>query len=327
MGRRHIHVIKALNHKLVGVCDQKPGALKETALEFSLSENQLFADAQELVSKTQPECVIIATTAPSHLRLVALAVNHGASHILCEKPMAVSLLECDQMIDLCQQKKVRLGVNHPMRYMEHYKIPKRMLFSESFGGFCSVAVVAGNFGMAMNGTHYFEMFRFLSEEEPREVTAWFSPNSVPNPRGAEFRDCSGSLRLLTPKGKRFHLEVGEDQGHGLNVLYAGRNGQIFIDELGGGMTWMVREEQHRSLPTTRYGMPCIQKNEMIPPTDVIEPTKAVLNELITGTDWPDGKTGRLPVAILVAAHVSNEKGNIAISLDSHLPQDRVFPWA
>jgi predicted dehydrogenase len=215
-----------------------------------------------------------------------------------------------------------------MRFMEQYTEPKRIVESEAFGGLSSVTVVAGNFGIAMNGTHYFEMFRFMTGEAPLAVTAWFSPNRLPNPRGPQFEDRAGAVRLRTASGKRFYMEVGADQGHGVKVVYAGPFGQIAVDELGGTMTVSVRQEGARDLPTTRYGMPAVETTHRMAPADAVTPSCSVLDALLRGSDIPSGEDGRLAVAVLVAAHVSDESGHIEVRVDdSNLPLERTFPWA
>ena len=66
-----------------------------------------------------------------------------------------------------------------------------------FGGLRSMVVTASNFGLAMNGCHYFEAFRYLTNEEVAEISCWFDPNNVPNPRGPQYVDRSGQLRGIT----------------------------------------------------------------------------------------------------------------------------------
>jgi predicted dehydrogenase len=242
--------------------------------------------------------------------------------------MAVSLAECDKMLEVCAHYGTELAVNHQMRFMEQYTEPKRLVHSEAFGGLSSVTVVAGNFGMAMNGTHYFEMFRYMSDEPPSEVAAWLSEDRVPNPRGAQFEDRTGSVRLVTESGKRFYMDVGTNQGHGMTVVYAGPYGQLVVDELAGTMHLRVREEQYRSLPTTRYGMPWVEEEYRIRPADAVSPSRAVLEALLNDQNPPTGQDGRLAVAALVAAYVSDENGHVPIRLDTDdLPRDRGFLWA
>lgn len=328
MGRRHIQVVHNLGLDLVGICDQNPEALALAAKEHGVPPALHFADAAALLQAAQPDCVIVATTAPSHCEYTSMAAEAGAKFILCEKPMAISLAECDRMLEACARYGARLAINHPMRFMEQYTEPKRIVESEDFGGLTSVTVVAGNFGMAMNGTHYLEMFRYMTDEPTVEVTAWLSPDKVPNPRGPQFEDRAGSVRLVTASGKRSYLDAGYDQGHGVTVIYSGRYGQLIVDEVAGSMHLAVREEEHRGLPTTRYGTPGLERTQKLRCGDVVPLSRAVLQALLEGDNFPTGEQGRLAVAVLVAAYVSDERGHATVRLDQDdLPRERIFPWA
>jgi predicted dehydrogenase len=253
MGLRHLDNLLALKLDVVGVSDpydQARAAAKDKAV---LSDGALFVDATEMITQSRPEVLIIATTAPAHAELTCLAAENGVKAILCEKPMATSLADAQRMIDTCAKSGTKLAINHQMRFMDQYTIPKAMLDSEQFGGVTSIHVSAGNFGLAMNGSHYFEMFRYMAGEPAAEVQAWFSADRVPNPRGPQFEDRAGSVRLVTASDVRFTLDASSDQGHGVRVSYTARHGQIFVDELGGKMNWTVRQAEHREMPTTRYG--------------------------------------------------------------------------
>ena len=328
MGRRHIQIVKDGGFELVGVYDQSKEALNLAAAECALPSSSLFDNAGELFGQTGPDCVIVATTAPAHCLYTCMAAEHGARYILCEKPMATSLAQCDRMLEICAKRGIALAVNHQMRYMEQYTEPKRLLQSERFGGLCSIVAAGGNFGLAMNGSHYFEALRYVSNDWPEEVTAWLSKEKIANPRGPQFEDPGGSLRILTKNGCRFFLEAGTEQGHGLKVIYNARLGQIVVDELAGEMTLTFREESQRALPTTRYSAPWLSESRKIARVSSMTPTQAVLAGLLSERDYPTGEEGRSAVATLVAAYVSDETGNKPIHLSSgELPREREFSWA
>ena len=327
MGMRHLSVLQSLNLDVIGAADRFQQAFPN-AVAAGIPEARLTTDALDLIKRERPECVVVATTAPSHCELVCAAAENGARLILCEKPMAVSLDQCDRMIDACKASGSKLAINHQMRFMEQYTLPRQIVTGEAFGGLGSVSVVAGNFGMAMNALHYFEMFRYMAGSPPVKVNAWFSPESLANPRGAEFEDKAGSVRLETAAGTRFHLDAGTDQGHGMMVSYGGRFGRLDVDELAGHMRLVVRKAEHRGEPTTRYGMPWETTEQNITPADAVAPTRAVMEALIAGTDYPDGEAGRLVVEVLAAAYISHERGGATVDLrEVHLPRDRTFPWA
>ena len=328
MGLRHLQVLKDLKLEIAGVFDRQEVAREKARADFALPEQALFTDAREMLEQVNPELAVIATTAPSHPEFVCLAAQNEVKSIFCEKPMATSLADCDRMIEACAKSGAKLAINHQMRFMEQYTAAKAIVQDQSFGGISSVTVTAGNFGLAMNGSHYFEMFRYITDATPATVAAWFSPEIVGNPRGHRFEDRAGCVRVTTSKGHRFYLDASSDQGHGMHVTYAGPHGRLDIDELAGRAQLVVRKEEHRSVPTTRYGMPWEERHIDITPADSVAPTRAVLSALLAGENYPNGADGRMAIEVLVAAYTSHEQGGTNIELaTANLPRDRRFPWA
>lgn len=326
MGRRHIQAVRLLGLDLAGVFDLNRESLKLARDEQAVPEDLLLDDLDELYA-TKPECVIIATTADSHCALACLAAERGAKYILVEKPLAVSLEQCDRMMRTCERHGARLAVNHQMRFMEQYTQTKELCSSEVFGGLRTMTVIGGNIGFSMNGTHYFEAFRFMTDEPVVEVTAWFSSEEVPNPRGAQFKDRAGSLRAVTASGRRLYMDIGADQGHGVRAVYGCSSGMITVNELDGELLATAREAQYRDLPTTRYGMPAVSIQRAIQPAEVIATSAAVLKALLNDVNSVSAKDGRRAVEVLVGAYQSAEQGGVPVRLDEKLDLERVFPWA
>jgi predicted dehydrogenase len=327
MGRRHLQVAKNLGFDIAGVYDPLPESVNLALKEHHLPASVVFDSAKRMLEAVRPETLVVASTAPSHCEYVCLAAEAGVRHVLCEKPMAVSVAECDRMLKACASSGTSLAVNHQMQFMEQYTLVKELVASANFGGLRSVTVAASNFGLAMNGAHYFEMFRYLTGEDIGTVSFWADAEKVPNPRGAQYEDRSGQLRAVTPGGVRLYMEIGGDQGHGVQVVYGCRHGQIFVDELAGLVRYIHRKPEFRELPTTRYGMPADELTRQIAPADVIAPTEAVWRAMLAGSDYPDGRCGRHAVQALVAANVSGERGGVPVGLTFQEAAERVFPWA
>lgn len=328
MGSTHLRVLRKMGIEIAGVSDQRPESLEVAAKEFGLKRNQLFQDPATLLTKERPQLVVVATTTPTHAPLACLAAKSGAELVLCEKPMARSITECDAIMDTMRETGARLAVNHQMRFMEQYTRVKQFTEAPEFGGLRSISVVAGNFGLAMNGSHYFEMFRFMTGERPDQVWAWFSPDAVPNPRGPEFEDRAGSIRATNKAGARLYMEIGADQGHGIRVVYGGRNGMVTVDELRGTAHVSWRTAADRGLPTTRYGTRGEEHSFTFTPPDNLGPSQSVLAALLENRNPPSGEDGRAVVRCLVASYVSAENDGAPVRVeDSNLPADRAFPWA
>ena len=311
MGRVHGRAVLDLGMDPCAIVDRRSEASAEAAKILGLRPEALYIDVDEMLSSVRPEFVSIATTTPSHCELTCRAAEAGARYILCEKPMAASLAQCDRMIEACHAAGTRLAVNHYGRFRPSFRKIQEFLTSDSFDGLTSMTAVGGNAGLAMNGTHLIESFINLAGEPVEEVTAWLDEAALPNPRGAEFEDRSGTVRFTAKNGRRLAIDFGSDQGHGMVVTYAGRTGWCVEDVLGGRLRASWRRAKDRGLPTTNYATPSEIDDIQVAPADVLEPTKAMIAALIEGRGYVDGTAGRKPIEALVAAYVSHENGHAA----------------
>ncbi|MCF8516742.1 MAG: Gfo/Idh/MocA family oxidoreductase [Rhodobacteraceae bacterium] len=328
MGMRHVQAAESLGMTVIGGADLSAEARAILTRDRGVPTEACFADGAEMLAALHPEALVVATTAPSHAPFVLAAVEAGVRHILCEKPMASSFAQADAMLAACASSGTRLAVNHQMRFMDQYTEVKALLGSKALGPLSSVAVAAPNFGLAMNASHYFEMFRYLTDEPVANITAWFEAEKLVNPRAAAFDDASGRLLARTASGTAMYLDFSANSGWGVQVVYSCKYGQIIVDELRGEMKIAARQAEYRALPTTHYGMPVDVEHRAIAPAYVVTPTAAVWTAMLAGTDLPNGAAGAHTLRCLVAAHASHRAGGVAVGLDSAaLPRDEIFHWA
>ena len=327
MGRRHLQVAKNLNFDIEGLFDPMPDSVRLAQEEQRLPSSAIFGSVEQMLNEIKPQAIVIASTAPSHCEYVVQAAKAGVRYILCEKPMATSIEECNQMIEVCAEHGAHLAINHQMRFMEQYTEVKELAQSDAMGGLRSITVAGSNFGLAMNAVHYFEMFRFLTGEDIELVNFWADDEKVPNPRGPQYEDRSGQLRAISRSGVRLYMDIGGDQGHGIHVAYGCRYGQILVDELAGFMRFTARNKEFRELPTTRYGMPSTTEVQQIAPADAIAPTQAVWQAMLDGRPYPDGAAGLHAVRALVAANISAESVGESVAVMQESVLQRCFLWA
>jgi len=104
-----VHAQSLVEHvpegKLVALVDQSPSALAQTGDRWGVDCR--FESLEKAMDSVPFDAVVITTPTFTHRALVALAAGHG-KHIFCEKPMALTLAECDQMIAAAQRHAVIL---------------------------------------------------------------------------------------------------------------------------------------------------------------------------------------------------------------------------
>jgi 1,5-anhydro-D-fructose reductase (1,5-anhydro-D-mannitol-forming) len=85
-----------------------------------------FNDLSELLSDPEIDVVYISTTNELH-RDQAIAAADAGKHILCEKPLALSLEDARKMIEAAQAAKVVFGTNHHLRCAVTHRTLRTMI--------------------------------------------------------------------------------------------------------------------------------------------------------------------------------------------------------
>jgi predicted dehydrogenase len=108
------------NCELVAVSRAKFELAESFAKEFGA--RRWYDTWEGLISDEEVDAVYIAT--PVHLHAAqTIAAAQAGKHVLCEKPMAMNVGECDQMIAACAEHQVRLGVSY---YRHFYPVVGRV---------------------------------------------------------------------------------------------------------------------------------------------------------------------------------------------------------
>jgi predicted dehydrogenase len=101
--------------------------------------------AEALLARDDIQAVIVGTPHTTHLPLTQLAAAAG-KHIYVEKPMAVSVAECDAMIEACRRAGVLLTVNKVTRYRESPTTAKRLIDEGRIGELRMVRILSSVVG-------------------------------------------------------------------------------------------------------------------------------------------------------------------------------------
>jgi len=104
------HVSEA---SVVALVDPVPVVLHATAAEFGIEA--CFTSLEEAIAKVDFNAVVITTPTPSHFSLAVLAANNK-KHVFLEKPMALNLKECGQIIAACMENGVHLQLGFMRRF-------------------------------------------------------------------------------------------------------------------------------------------------------------------------------------------------------------------
>jgi len=145
MGKMHFNTYNAYRRcKVVALADLDPkklagdwgaigGNIEDArAARVDLSGLHLHSKPADLFK--DPDVDVVDVTLPTFLHAkYAIAALKAGKHVICEKPMAITLAECDRMIAAAKAARRQLFVAHCIRFWPDYKVLKRIIASRKYG--------------------------------------------------------------------------------------------------------------------------------------------------------------------------------------------------
>lgn len=131
-GKKHIPAFLKLRGKaeLVAICDLNLAAAKQVASQFGIPRT--YNNIAEMLNTEKPDLVDICTPPKTHARLAIEAMRHGC-HVLVEKPMALTVADCDQIVQASEEYGLKVCVGHSDLFYEPFIRGRRMVADGAIG--------------------------------------------------------------------------------------------------------------------------------------------------------------------------------------------------
>jgi predicted dehydrogenase len=128
----HVAQIQRIsNSRIVGVCDREELMAKQL---FERSRvGQYFNSLSELLAQTDPDVVHITTPPQSHFELARQCLEYGC-HVYVEKPFTVNTSEAELLVELAQEKQLKVTVGHDDQFRHAARKMRRLIADGYLGG-------------------------------------------------------------------------------------------------------------------------------------------------------------------------------------------------
>jgi phthalate 4,5-cis-dihydrodiol dehydrogenase len=110
-------------------CDPRGDARAQFEADFN---KPAFDNIEALAQSASIDAIYIASPHQFHAAHTRIAARYG-KHVLVEKPMALTLAACDEMIDACREAGVHLIVGHCHSFDTPYLRTREMIASGDYG--------------------------------------------------------------------------------------------------------------------------------------------------------------------------------------------------
>ncbi len=181
---------------LAAVCDLDPARAEACARRWGVA--RWYSDPNRMMAEVRPALVSLCTPDETHAAL-ALQMLTGPvppRGLLCEKPLALHGAEARRVVQAAEKAGAALVVNYTRRYLPNLRAVRDLIRSGELG---RVQAVQGWYtkGVLHNGTHWFDLVRFLLGEV-RSVEGRLANDPTADDPGVD-------VQLELVQGARAHL--------------------------------------------------------------------------------------------------------------------------
>ncbi|RKY01795.1 gfo/Idh/MocA family oxidoreductase [Candidatus Poribacteria bacterium] len=130
MGSMHANCYAQLpDVEVVAIADKRTDLARKVAEPLGA---RVYEEADELIEKADVDIVDVCLPTPMHKEFVVKAARAG-KHVFCEKPLALTIEDGEEMINECEKAGVKFMVGHVLRYFHEYVAIKKQIDAGAIG--------------------------------------------------------------------------------------------------------------------------------------------------------------------------------------------------
>jgi len=129
---------------LTGIITGTPEKAVEWKAKYHLADKNIYnyTNFDEIANNPDIDVVYVVLPPSMHAEYTIRAAEAG-KHVYCEKPMAMTVEECQAMIDACNKNKVKLSIGYRMHHEPNTRDLMQMAKSKPYGKITHVHAEAG----------------------------------------------------------------------------------------------------------------------------------------------------------------------------------------
>ena len=130
--------------RLAGVITGDPEKGRTWSRRYHFPEKNVYTYDTIADTAKNPEIdIVYVVTPPGVHRDNVLAAARAGKHVICEKPMANSVAECDEMIAACRSAGVQLSIGYRLAFEPHHQELDRLAKTRELGVFTKIRATNG----------------------------------------------------------------------------------------------------------------------------------------------------------------------------------------
>jgi oxidoreductase, gfo/idh/mocA family len=154
MGHKHeLKIAQTEGMELVGICDIDESRMDDASTPGVIK----YTSADKLLENEDIDTVLIVVENHKHREMVEKAAKAG-KNIICEKPVALSVKEYDEMIEICEKYGVGFTIHHQRRYDKDYRTMKTIYDQNTLGNVYTIQSMLYGVNGNMHDWHVYKKY-------------------------------------------------------------------------------------------------------------------------------------------------------------------------
>jgi predicted dehydrogenase len=296
----------------------------QVAQQYGINPKSVYSYQNYDSLRNNPEVDIIYIVLPNgmHAEYTVRGAQAG-KHILCEKPMANSVEECQQMINACKQANRKLMIAYRCQYEPHHRAMIQMIRGKELGTLKVIQAdngqnqggdlsqwrlkrsLAGGGSLPDVGIYCLNAARYLTGEEPIEISAkiFTTPN---DPRFREVEE-NVAFQMQFPSGVLAicSASYGYHRASRLRVFGSDAWGQLDPAFTYSGLQMMIgRKSQSNSMEENIIQVRRTEKNQFA--LEIDHMADCVIHNQTPHTPGEEGLQDQKLMALIYKAAQTNQ---------------------
>ena len=326
-GSHHARAIAECPHaELTAIAARSPE--NQAAARAKHPHAAIFADHRELLARPDIDAVDVVLPTDLH-HSVGRAVLEAGKHLLLEKPMALSLAQCDDLNQLARERNKLLAIGHELRLSPLWGTAKEMIDAGAIGEpqYALIELWRNPYRLGAGGwryditrvgnwileepIHFFDLARWYFSRAGPPVSVYARANS----KQADHPELQDNFSAIVNFPGGSYAVISQTLGafeHHQVIKVTGTKGSLWaswsgaLDRAFDPVSWLKHHdgETIRDIPITKMA------GEVY---ELVHEITAVAEAILHGQPLPaTGEDGRWSVAMCLKAQESVDTGNVVV---------------
>lgn len=319
--------------ELTAVADVNEDKLRTFADAWDIPEERTYTDHKEMLAVEDLDIVSVCTPSYLHHEHVLAAAQSAANPdiVWCEKPIASSVSDGEEMINVCERTTTELVVNHSFRFTKKYQKLREQIIQDNLLGDVHSVTAQYRMELLRNSTHVIDTLVYLLDSHAEAVNGYVNDQNeaVSSLDAVQAVDDAGGGGFVVMDDETFvTIDCTIPRADSsMTFQFVGSQGKLYMNNDDGEWRyWRLEGNDHIEKPLPGFDEPWTWDDDY---QSSFANAATHLEQILHGNseNLSTGEDALRSLEIIVGFYISEYTGSrVNIPLDRPLRDIKITSW-